>query len=125
MVTNFETNKGKFAFVNLFKENVKIVNPLSIEYLHVEVLNCFLFELKDDKVKNFKTIGFVKDLTEEQWENVINTRIIRLSLDHAPFMQYFDYVGKLVTKLSAKESGESLLKSLELTSENLILIKYV
>ena len=66
-------------------------------------------------------IGFVRDLTEKQWSKIVDTSKKGSVYNYVNKAHHDKNWGKIFT---AKESGESLLKSLELTDENLILIKY-
>ena len=99
MIVNFETSKGKFAFVDWTFG----YSPVDFKY---------------------DVIGWTNELSEEDWEEIVDSRTIRITMEHEYFTQYFDYVGKRICKLTATESGKSLMESLNLPMGNWLLIKY-
>jgi hypothetical protein len=92
MKVEFETQHGKFAFLS-------------------EGLN----------IDNVRFIGFVKDLTEEQWSEVVDK--FGVGVNHQDVWEHYiykDYVGNYEHEgyLTATESGKSLMDSLDIYLEN-------
>jgi len=104
MIVEFQTNKGKFGFINL------------------SIFDIFLLDF--NKKIDFKVLGFVKDLTEEQWSEVVNkSENKNYDTDDYMWEDYTDITGWRGFK-TATESGKSLMESLNLEEGDWLLIKY-
>ena len=121
MVINFETSNGKFAFVDIYFE-WDINNPLQVSMgIEQEMLKI----KKHYHPLHIKELGLVKDLTEEQWIEVVdkaNDELIDITNSHWRDYNSDNWENNFKT---AEESGKSLMESLNLKENNLFLIKYL
>jgi len=125
MKVDFKTSKGQFIFVK--------VTDLACYTDHTLNGVCYI-ETKDDRVLNINTgdkkvewSSFVKDLTEAQWSEVVDE--FGVGINHQGVWEHYayqDYVGDYEHEgyITATESGESLMNSLNLEIGNWLLIKY-
>ena len=142
MKINFETSKGKFALVKInYKKEIKFVFLYEMYekywkmYLNFPNNYSKVEKRKISKeyqtaynkaskivpsINDGKVIGFINDLTEEQWEEIVDS----FNCNKAKF-KYKDYNpnSDFVFCLTAIESGKSLMESLELKEGNWLLIK--
>lgn len=118
MKVDFKTSRGQFAVVKIPNNNHNNDYTWSTEEDIAFVLDEGLEEnpIEDIHVGKCSIIGFLKDLTEEQWTEVVDT-YADCSLPN--FMNYITNEG-----CSAKESGKSLVDSLGIEGDNWVLIKY-
>jgi hypothetical protein len=123
MIVNFETQKGRFAFVSLPNE-AKTANKYRRNELYGIYYNGWnwfsdpdYIVLSDNYFPEYSIVGFVKDLTEEQWEEVVDWNY--------ELQCYYLYPSeKWEGDITATESGKSLIESLNLDNSNWLLIRY-
>jgi hypothetical protein len=122
MKKEFNTTHGEFAFC-LFPFN----KQNDCEFTQTFICDYF-FNIENKKLN---LIGFVKDLSEEDWEEIVEQEIQTVKSSHIFLFNkeddvyYYDYKNKSYTLETAKESGISLMNSLDVdNNENWFLIKY-
>lgn len=130
MIVEFETSKGKFALVEL------PYNTFNLDIRSLGMFNIVYFEPSNEEteftaVSNYKEkviiIGLVKDLAEEDWEYVVDKTYYRTFLGKIDKStgKWKNYNGRPDIRFNtATESGKSLIESLNLSLDNLLLIKY-
>jgi hypothetical protein len=125
MIVNFETQKGRFAFVSLpnntFNVDIRSLGQYNIVYFEPSNKETEFTAVSDYKEK-VSIIGFVKDLAEEQWEEVVDEFVDyeNGTLD-VQFFGYNNYQNKEFEQnwdfKTATESGKSLTESLDVYVE--------
>lgn len=125
-VVNFETKQGKFAFVRA-PNNFVVQQGYSCHQNDIGfTIHNDRFNREEDyfiRINNqFQIIEFAKDLTENQWKEVVD--VVKWTNIHKPnesnLIQYYkDYV-KFGDYNTATMSGKSLMSSLDVYTEHLL-----
>ena len=135
MIVNFETQKGRFAFVSL-PDEAKTANKYRRNELYGIYYNGYdwfndpdYIVLSDSYFPEYSIIGFVKDLTEGQWEEVVEEFVdYKNGTLDVQFFGYKNYQNREFEQSwdfkTATESGKSLIESLNLDNGNWLLIRY-
>jgi hypothetical protein len=123
MIVEFETSKGKFAFVKIADDwdlSKKLCVSMGIEQEMLKIN-------KNYHPLQITTIGFTNKLTEEDWKEVVDCRFYHSNRtgksDDLHYENYLDNKGYGDFK-TAIESGKSLMESLNLPIGYWLLVKY-
>jgi hypothetical protein len=122
MVIDFNTEQGCYAFVKI-DEAVTSIEKIGKYNRNGKLGIYWSFDFYKEpqhillpKNQDFTIIGFVKDLTEEDWSKVVDSIEAPFSKDILGYQDYLDF--GYCSKNTATESGKSLMGSLEVYLEN-------
>jgi len=118
MKVDFKTNNGEFSFVKV-SDLACYINPLN-GVCYIETKDDSIIKIDTDN-KKVEWSNFVKDLTEKDWEQVVDMELGRENtgcfVDYTKGKNYLGYWSHF-TFITATESGKSLMNSLEVYLEN-------
>lgn len=123
MVVDFKTEQGDWSFVKMNSNCTAVDIDCKIYTSIYDVTNGVSGPKISNQEIDISIIGFVKDLTEEDWEQIVDEETQIVKSTHNLFSQeediyYLDYQKNSYTIETAEKSGKSLMNSLEVYLEN-------